>query len=559
MRRQPPSGWLETTLGLVARPVFNRIDPRTIPELPFIGLEHVESRTLRLISIGSSLEVRGAVLRFSAGDVLYGRLRPNLVKVVRPEFEGVCSAEFIVFTEAEGLSTAYLKFVLASPRFTDFAAQLAKGDRPRVDVSQLTAFPFEMPPASEQQRISVLLEAYWSRLLEARDLLRSLPERVTNYRQEVLASAFRGQLTADWRQTHPDVEHGRAWAARWAEKRNAGDVGKRELDTEEASRPIETWTTERLGRLFEVSIGATPNRKEPTYWGGEIPWVSSGEIAFNRIRSTRETITQLGLERSSTELHRAGTVLLAMIGEGKTRGRAAILDIAACNNQNSAAVRVSDTELPPEYLFYFLWHNYERTRRLAEGNSQPALNKARVESITFPLAPKEEAELIVARIGELFGPMGVILEKGAEAEHTVDHLTQTLLDEALHGELVTATSNIEEGLAAIMKLAERAPGERAPAKVNTSTLDDLRRVLPQSPARYQSLAKGIGDNRADLSSVLDQAQGEATPEQLFQAAGYNPEDMEVFFLALRDAVQAGRIIEDRSHAGRIILRSKMSA
>lgn len=429
MRRQLPSGWIETTLGLAARPVSNRTDPRTISELPFIGLEHVESRTLRLLSVGSSLEVRGAVLRFSAGDVLYGRLRPNLVKVVRPEFEGVCSAEFIVFAEGEALSNAYLKFVLASPRFTAFAVQFAKGDRPRVDVSQLAAFPVGMPPVSEQQRISSLLGAYWSRLVEARDLLRSLPERATNYRQEVLASAFRGELTADWRQTHTDIEPGRAWVARWAERRDGRSPGEPELDMEDARPPIETWTIERLGRLFEVSIGATPNRKEPTYWGGEIAWVSSGEIRFNRIRSTRETITQLGLERSSTELHPAGTVLLAMIGEGRTRGQAAILDIAACNNQNSAAIRVSDTDLPPEYMFYFFWHNYERTRRLAEGNSQPALNKARVQAITFPLAPRAEAEQIVTRIGKLFEPVADMLVKGAEAEHTVDRLARTLLEE----------------------------------------------------------------------------------------------------------------------------------
>jgi type I restriction enzyme, S subunit len=202
MRKQLPSGWTETTLGLVARPVSNRTDPGTIPELPFIGLEHVESRNLRLLSVGSSFEVRGAVFRFSAGDVLYGRLRPNLVKVVRPDFEGVCSTEFIVFSGTEAPSTAYLKFVLAAPRFTAFAVRFAKGDRPRVDVSQLAAFPVEMPPVSEQQRISSVLEVYWSRLVEARDLLRSLPERAANYRQEVLATAFRGELTADWRQTH---------------------------------------------------------------------------------------------------------------------------------------------------------------------------------------------------------------------------------------------------------------------------------------------------------------------------------------------------------------------
>jgi type I restriction enzyme, S subunit len=316
---------------------------------------------------------------------------------------------------------------------------------------------------------------------------------------------------------------------------------------------------ERLGRVFEVSIGATPNRREAAYWGGEIPWVSSGEIRFNRIRSTREKITQLGLDRSSTELHPVGTVLLAMIGEGRTRGRAAILDIPACNNQNSAAIRVSDTDLPPEYLFYFLWHNYDRTRRLAEGNSQPALNKARVQAITFPLAPRAEAEAIVTGVTKLFGPLDDLLTKGAEAEHTVDRLARTLLEEALDGKLVTATSNIEAALSKIMTLTERDPGGQAWTNASTSTIGDLRRASTQAPVRHQSRVSEIAGNRADLSSALEQVQGEATPEQLFQAAGYDPEDIEAFFLALRDAVDAGRIIEDRSHPGRLILRSKTSA
>ena len=98
----------------------------------------------------------------------------------------------------------------------------------------------------------------------------------------------------------------------------------------------EGWCWALLGQAFGVYVGATPSRGVPEYWNGSIPWVSSGEVVFRRITSTRETITERGLRETSTEMHPPGTVLIGMIGEGKTRGQVAILEIAACNNQNSS-------------------------------------------------------------------------------------------------------------------------------------------------------------------------------------------------------------------------------
>jgi type I restriction enzyme S subunit len=153
-----------------------------------------------------------------------------------------------------------------------------------------------------------------------------------------------------------------------------------------------------IGDAFDVFVGATPSRAKPEYWDGGIPWVSSGEVAFCRIKQTRETISADGLESTSTYLHPAGTVLLGMIGEGKTRGQVAILDIEACNNQNSAAIRVSETKVLPEYIYSFLEKEYEDTRRRGSGGNQPALNKERVRQIPFPLPPVDEQKRIMDEI-----------------------------------------------------------------------------------------------------------------------------------------------------------------
>ncbi|MGK2914926.1 MAG: hypothetical protein ACSLE5_10855, partial [Porticoccaceae bacterium] len=92
-------------------------------------------------------------------------------------------------------------------------------------------------------------------------------------------------------------------------------------DTSDLPELPEGWVWSSIGRCFHVAVGATPSRKEPSYWGGYIPWVSSGEVRFSRIANTKEMITENGLNNSSTQINPIGSVLLGMIGEGKTRGQ----------------------------------------------------------------------------------------------------------------------------------------------------------------------------------------------------------------------------------------------
>jgi hypothetical protein len=113
-------------------------------------------------------------------------------------------------------------------------------------------------------------------------------------------------------------------------------------------------------------------------WDGDIPWVSSGEVAFNRIKATRETIAPSAVS-GGKRLHPPGTVMLAMIGEGKTRGQTAILDIEAAHNQNCASIRVSETRILPEYVFAFFKERYLETRRGSSGG-QPTRPEQRQDS-----------------------------------------------------------------------------------------------------------------------------------------------------------------------------------
>ena len=220
-----------------------------------------------------------------------------------------------------------------------------------------------------QRRVAAKIDGLSARSKFARDELDHIPKLVARYKRAVLASAFRGELTAAWRRKtlkgvdsfgflrlRAEVAASRRAAPLYGrDERSALIVRDQELsdalrEIAEADDLPATWSWCGVGEAFGVYVGATPSRNEVAYWHGNIPWVSSGEVAFCRISQTAEAISKAGLRDTSTRVHPRGTVLLGMIGEGKTRGQTAILDIEACNNQNCAAIRVSEAGYPPEYV-----------------------------------------------------------------------------------------------------------------------------------------------------------------------------------------------------------------
>lgn len=138
-----------------------------------------------------------------------------------------------------------------------------------------------------------------------------------------------------------------------------------------------------------VCVGSTPDRNRKEYWGGSIPWVSSGEVANCFIYDTHEKITDEGFNRASVTMHPPGTVLIAMIGQGKTRGQSAVLKIAACTNQNSASVLIDHGLVVPEFLWMVFLARYQESRGAAKGGNQPALNGEVIGRIALRLPSKQ--------------------------------------------------------------------------------------------------------------------------------------------------------------------------
>lgn len=154
---------------------------------------------------------------------------------------------------------------------------------------------------------------------------------------------------------------------------------------------------QRLADVTEVSSGGTPSRQCPEYFLGDIPWVKTGEVTFNELAETREHITSAAVSRSSAKVLPPGTVVVAMYGQGATRGRCAILTREMSTNQACAGIKPCDA-LDPRYLFHWLWWSYERIRGQAEGSSQPNLSKRIIENLALPIPSIEKQAEIVERL-----------------------------------------------------------------------------------------------------------------------------------------------------------------
>lgn len=364
------------------------------------------------------------------GDVLISRLGEPLAKACIFPLEGeekyVTAVDICIF-RSKKTDNKWLMHWINSPQFKRLVDQYKTGTtRKRISRKNLAKVTFPTPKIDEQKQIVDKIEELFSISTNTEDELKKILAKLKLYRRSILENAYQGHLSATWRKENPQKDVVSLLKS----------ISKvKELEAIQANVP-DTWRVTRIGHVFNVYVGATPSRKVEEYWNGDIKWVSSGEVSFCRISDTKEKITEEGLGNTSTTVHPPGTVLLGMIGEGKTRGQAAILEIDASHNQNSAAIRVSETEILPEYVYYYLMSQYERTRMVGSGNNQKALNKSRVQELQIPIAPIDEQKFIVDKLSEILSNINST-EAVIVSEITKIHsLKQSILSKAFSGNLV---------------------------------------------------------------------------------------------------------------------------
>lgn len=492
----------------------------------------------KIVNIDNAPSRAKQVLR--SGDVLVSMTRPNLnaVALVPPHLDGAIGSTGFHVLRSCSMEPRYLFGLVQTQGFIDAMTSAVQGALyPAVRPRDIEAYSFSLVSRRQQARIVAKLEELMADLDAGVAELKAAQKKLAQYRQSLLKAAVEGALTADWRAQNPATETGpqllerilKERRARWEAKQLAkfADQGKTppkdwqkgcaepaKPDTSGLPELPEGWVWASLGQCFHVAVGATPSRKEPTYWGGDIPWVSSGEVRFNRITDTKERITNDGLNNSSTQINPTGSVLLGMIGEGKTRGQVAILDIDAANNQNCAAIWVRESGMSTEYVYFWLWSQYEETRRASSGNNQPALNKSIVERMVIPLAPIEEMLWVVRLVSSALESVSAQEQAIALSLKQSAAQRQNILRAAFSGQLVPQDPNDEPASVLLERIrAERAEREKEPKVRKTkkkeigTTMRELENVLAEAtdwlPAQEVFLRCGVSDGtRTELIEGL---------------------------------------------------------
>lgn len=470
-----PQGWLSTTIDEVANVSRHKCNPQDYPELPFIGLEHVEPRTTRIAGFVPASEMRSTANYFEAGDVLYSRLRPYLNKVVCPDFNGLCSSEFIVFKKSEDVSSKYLMYFLFSSDFVSFASHLNTGDRPRVDFEQFKTYSFPLPPLSEQHRIVEVIEAEFTRLDAGVAALKRLRANLKRYKAAVLKAAAEGKLVPQDPNDEPAAtllkRILRERRLKWEADQRAKGRDPQKLKYEEPKAPNtealpelpEGWVWATIQQVGDVQLG---RQRAPQHHSGEFmrPYLRVANVFEDRIDVS--DVLEMNFTPSEYETYRLfdGDILL---NEGQSLelvGRPAIYRDevpGACFQNTLVRFRVADG-LMPEYalsIFRAYLHN-GRFQRIARWTTNIAhLGAQRFAVLEFPLPSLNEQRKIVDKVEELLSVMRFTEKLLVFNIKRAERLRQAILRDAYAGRLVAQDPN-DEPAAELLKRIQKARRQR---------------------------------------------------------------------------------------------------
>ena len=226
-------------------------------------------------------------------------------------------------------------------------------------------------------------------------------------------------------------------------------VEEGEDSDDEGSELPPGWCWATIGDVVHVGTGATPKRGNSRYWEkGTVPWVSSAVAGLDVVSEPSEYVTEDALRETNLTLYPPGTLVVAMYGEGKTRGKCAELAIESTTNQALAALNAAGTAVKiRRWLKAFLDYNYYETRRQASGGVQPNLNLSIIREIRFPFAPLLEQERIVEVIETEFTKLDAAIATLERTQRNLERYRASVLKSAVEGRLVPTEAQLarEEG------------------------------------------------------------------------------------------------------------------
>ena len=201
------------------------------------------------------------------------------------------------------------------------------------------------------------------------------------------------------------------------------------------------WTT--LGNIGTWQAGGTPNRSNKEYYGGNIPWLKTGDLNDSFIISIPESITEEAVSKSSAKLNPKGSVLMAMYGA--TIGKLGILTFPATTNQACCACIQYDAVVQM-YLFYYLMSQRSSFIEKGGGGAQPNISKEIIVNTAIPVPPLSEQSRIVAQIDYWFSIIGKIESAKVNLKTIIEQAKNKILTLAIHGKLVPQDPNDEPAI-----------------------------------------------------------------------------------------------------------------
>ena len=200
----------------------------------------------------------------------------------------------------------------------------------------------------------------------------------------------------------------------------------------------EGWAWSRLKTISNIGTGATPLKSNAAYYQkGTIPWVTSAATSSSIITNATDFISELALQETNCRVYPIGTLIIAMYGEGKTRGQISELGIEACTNQACAAICVLyEDENFKNYIKRYLLYSYTNLRDKAQGGQQPNLNQSIIADMIIPIPPLNEIEHIVACSSLCLEYVDRINANKEAVKQYVDLIRKQILDLAIRGKLV---------------------------------------------------------------------------------------------------------------------------
>ena len=300
--------------------------------------------------------------------------------------------------EIEQFYLLYFDFILKEEAYKESKGTAIK-NIPPFDV--LKGFHIPLPPISEQQRILKEIE-HWFSLIDiierGKDDLQTI---IKQAKSKILDLAIHGKLVPQDPNDEP--------ASELLKRINP----KAEVTCDNGHYPNipfdipRNWIWVELGKIGRWQSGSTPNRLNKAYYGGNIPWLKTGDLNDGYITHIPEYITEKALNETSVKLNPIGSVLIAMYGA--TIGKIGILTFAATTNQACCACDVFEG-IEKEYLFYFLLSHKEEFIKLGGGGAQPNISKEKIVSTYIPLPPNAEQIRIIKTIHQLFDQLDIITE-----------------------------------------------------------------------------------------------------------------------------------------------------